>query len=279
MVGFMVGFPLVTEKSRLVTIRRPNVWLPLALLAVGGSASPLGPPGQPLSMPRAVDLPVRGGPDQQDEEDFTVQREAMVTRQIARRGIDDDRVLAAMRTVRRHRFVPLNVRRHAYTDRPLPIGYGQTISQPYTVAYMCQLLGLGPESRVLEVGTGSGYHAAVMARIADTVHTIEIIPELAARARETLSALGYENILARTADGYYGWPEGAPFDAIVVTAAADHLPPPLIQQLAEGGRMIIPVGHPFLTQHLILAEKKDGQVTSRQLIPVRFVPLTGRHER
>lgn len=163
----------------------------------------------------------------------------------------------------------------AYGDHPVAIGYGQTISQPYIVAYMCQVARLGPKSRVLEVGTGSGYHAAVMAQIADTVYTMEIIPELAARSRETLTSLGYANLVTRNADGYYGWPEAAPFDAIVVTAASGHVPPPLIKQLADGGRMVIPVGHPFLTQHLVLVEKQDGRVTSRQLIPVRFVPLTG----
>ncbi len=203
----------------------------------------------------------------------------MVTSQIAQRGIDDRSVLAAMRSVPRHQFVPRNARKAAYADHPVAIGYGQTISQPYIVAYMCQLARLGPESRVLEVGTGSGYHAAVMAQIADTVYTMEIIPELAASSRETLTSLGYANLVTRHADGYYGWPEAAPFDAIIVTAAADHIPPPLIKQLAEGGRMIIPVGHPFLTQHLVLVEKKDGQISSRQLIPVRFVPLTGEDQR
>ncbi len=215
----------------------------------------------------------------QDEQKFVLRREAMVARQIARRGIDNPLVLAAMHTVPRHRFVPTNEIRQAYADSPLPIGYGQTISQPFIVAYMCQMARLDSGSRVLEVGTGSGYHAAVMAQIADTVYTIEIIPDLADRARATITSLRYDNIVTRTADGYYGWPEAAPFDAIVVTAAPEHIPPPLVQQLAEGGRMIIPVGHVFLTQYLVLVEKKGGKVTSRQLIPVRFVPLTGRHDR
>ena len=211
----------------------------------------------------------------QGNDRFIARREAMVTGQIAQRGIDDMSVLAAMRSVPRHHFVPRDARKVAYADRPVAIGYGQTISQPYIVAYMCQLVRLGPQSRVLEVGTGSGYHAAVMAQIADTVYTMEIIPELAARSSETLTSLGYANLVTRHADGYYGWPEAAPFDVIVVTAAADHIPPPLIKQLAEGGRMVIPVGHPFLTQHLVLVVKQDGQISSRQLIPVRFVPLTG----
>jgi len=213
------------------------------------------------------------------DDDFPAEREAMVTRQIARRGIDDEAVLAAMGTVPRHRFVRTKDMPLAYGDHPLPIGYGQTISQPFIVAYMAQLAGLGPGSKVLEVGTGSGYHAAVMAQLADTVYTMEIIPELAARARRTHAALGYGNIQARTGDGYYGWPEEGPFDAIVVTAAPDHVPPPLVRQLADGGRIVIPVGHPFVTQHLVLVEKRGGRIISRQLIPVRFVPLTGKHDR
>lgn len=212
-----------------------------------------------------------------DQEDFAARREAMVTRQIERRGIDDPSVLAAMLTVPRHRFVPASELRQAYADSPLPIGYGQTISQPFIVAYMCQIARLDSTSRVLEVGTGSGYHASVMAQIADTVYTMEIVPQLADRGQATITSLGYDNIVARTADGYYGWPEAAPFDAIVVTAAPESIPPPLVRQLAEGGRMVIPVGHPFLTQYLVLVEKKDGRVRSRQLMPVRFVPLTGRH--
>lgn len=213
----------------------------------------------------------------QQEEDFARRREAMVTRQIARRGIDDPGVLAAMRSVPRHSFVPEGELRQAYTDSPLPIGFGQTISQPFIVAYMCQMAHLDSTSRVLEVGTGSGYHASVMAQIADTVYTMEIVPQLADRALAAITSLEYDNIITRTADGYYGWPDAAPFDAIVVTAAPEHIPPPLVEQLAEGGRMIIPVGHPFLTQYLVLVEKKDGRVTSRQLMPVRFVPFTGGH--
>ena len=213
----------------------------------------------------------------QNEDDFAARREVMVARQIARRGVDDPGVLAAMRAVPRHRFVPASELRQAYTDQPLPIGYGQTISQPYIVAYMCQIALLDSTSRVLEVGTGSGYHASVMAQIADTVYTMEIVPQLADRAQATITSLGYDNIVARTADGYYGWPEAAPFDAIVVTAAPESIPPPLVRQLAEGGRMVIPVGHPFLTQYLVLVEKRDGQVRSRQLMPVRFVPFTGDH--
>ena len=243
--------------------RRLTLWSGLILLAAGMLVPVDGPAGT-------------GAPGRQGDEDFTARREAMVKRQIARRGIDDPQVLAAMQAVPRHRFVPRRLQREAYADRPLPIGYGQTISQPFIVAYMSRMARLDSTSRVLEVGTGSGYHAAVLAQVADTVFTMEIIPELAARARATLDSLGYGNIVSRNADGYYGWPEAAPFDAIVVTAAPEYIPPPLIQQLAEGGRMVIPVGNPFLTQYLVLVEKRDGRVTSRQLIPVRFLPLTGR---
>ena len=230
-----------------------SLWLSLCLLVFAGSGL-AGPQG---------------------DDRFLSRRKAMVAEQIASRGIHDQHILGAMETVPRHRFIPQDAQKLAYGDHPVAIGYGQTISQPYIVAYMCQLARLGPQSRVLEVGTGSGYHAAVMAQIADTVYTMEIIPELAARSSETLTSLGYANLVTRHADGYHGWPEAGPFDAIVVTAAADHIPPPLIKQLADGGRMVIPVGHPFLTQHLVLVVKQDGQISSRQLIPVRFVPLTG----
>ncbi len=213
----------------------------------------------------------------QQDDGYALLRNTMVTRQLAQRGVDDPGVLAAMRTVPRHRFVPAENVTLAYIDSPLPIGYGQTISQPFMVGYMCQVAGLDSTSRVLEVGTGSGYHASVISRIADTVYTIEIIPQLAERAKGVITSLGYDNIITRSADGYYGWPEAAPFDAIVVTAAPDHIPPPLIEQLAEGGRMVIPVGDPFLVQFLVLVEKIGGQVTSRQLMPVSFVPFTGEH--
>ena len=194
----------------------------------------------------------------QDETDYGSQRHAMVSKQIERRGVEDKLVTAAMRQVPRHLFVPAVQRRLAYSDHPLAIGYGQTISQPYIVAYMCQIARLDSNSRVLEVGTGSGYHAAIMARIADTVHTIEIIPQLAVNAENTHTSLGYGNIVVHTGDGYYGIPHAAPFDAIVVTAAAEHIPPPLLEQLAEGGRMIIPIGHPFLVQYLVLVKKEAG---------------------
>jgi protein-L-isoaspartate(D-aspartate) O-methyltransferase len=190
----------------------------------------------------------------------------------------DPHVLAAMREVPRHALVPENVRAHAYEDRPLPIGYGQTISQPYIVALMTDLLDVGAGDVVLELGTGSGYQAAVLAELVREVYTIEIIEPLAERAGQGLRELGYANVSVRTGDGYYGWEEHAPFDGIVVTAAASHIPPPLIDQLRPGGKMVIPVGATFLVQHLMLVEKDAaGQITTTLLLPVRFVPLTGGH--
>jgi protein-L-isoaspartate(D-aspartate) O-methyltransferase len=174
--------------------------------------------------------------------------------------------------------VPEGVRPQAYADRPLPIGYGQTISQPFIVALMTDLLRVGPNDVVLEIGTGSGYQAAVLARLAREVHTIEIIPPLAEAAAQRLQRLGYANVATRLGDGYYGWREAAPFDANIVTAAASQIPPPLIQQLKPGGRMVIPVGAPFALQHLVLVDLDgDGKVRTRQLLPVKFVPLTGRN--
>lgn len=187
-------------------------------------------------------------------------------------------VMAAMMTVERHKLVPSDQRRFSYENRPLPIGYGQTISQPYIVALMTQLVRPDPDDVVLEVGTGSGYQAAILAELVGHVYSIEIIEALAVRARGDLDSLGYGNITTRLGDGYYGWEEHAPFDAIVVTAAASHVPPPLIKQLKPGGRMVIPVGSHFLTQDLLLLEKTaDGEIVTRQHGAVRFVPLTGKH--
>ena len=205
---------------------------------------------------------------------FTEKRVRMVEVQIARRGITDSSVLRAMAAVARHRFVPESYVDNAYSDRPLPIGYGQTISQPYIVALMTQLLELEPGDRVLEIGTGSGYQAAILAEILDDVYTIEIIPELADRAADLFHVLAYDSIRVKQADGYYGWEEHAPFDAIVVTAAAEHIPPPLVRQLKDGGRMIIPVGSPFFTQSLMLVTKAGDKVTTNSMLPVRFVPFT-----
>lgn len=190
----------------------------------------------------------------------------------------DAAVLAAMARVPRHRFVPAAQIAHAYENRPLAIGYGQTISQPYIVALMTTLARVRREHAVLEIGTGSGYQAAVLAELAGSVHTIEIVEPLARDAQRRLRALGYRNVRTRIGDGYYGWPEAGPFDAIVVTAAAGSVPPPLLRQLKPGGRMVIPVGSSFFTQTLMLVEKDTaGRVRSRQLLPVRFVPLTGGH--
>ncbi|MFQ5620112.1 MAG: protein-L-isoaspartate(D-aspartate) O-methyltransferase [Rhodospirillales bacterium] len=187
-------------------------------------------------------------------------------------------VLKVMAEVPRHAFVPQALRDSAYDDRPLPIGYGQTISQPYIVALMTDLLEVDGDDVVLEVGTGSGYQAAVLARIVKHVYTMEIVPPLADRARGRLAAAGYANVTVRTGDGYYGWPAHGPFDGIVVTAAASHIPPPLVAQLRPGARMVIPVGAAFLVQHLVLVEKDlDGTVTTRLMLPVAFVPLTGGH--
>lgn len=187
-------------------------------------------------------------------------------------------VIAAMEKVERHRFVPAALSLVAYLNRPLPIGHGQTISQPFIVALMTDLMGIKAGDRVLEIGTGSGYQAAVLAEMAGSVYSIEIIEPLGKEAGERLQSLGYRNVETRVGDGYYGWPEAAPFDAIMVTAAASHVPPPLLKQLKPGGRMVIPLGTQFMVQYLMLVEKQqDGSVTNRQILPVRFVPLTGGH--
>jgi protein-L-isoaspartate(D-aspartate) O-methyltransferase len=190
----------------------------------------------------------------------------------------DPHVMDAMAEVPRHEFVPEGLVSRAYENRPLPIGHGQTISQPYVVAVMTDLLKVGPDSRVLELGTGSAYQAAVLSRLVDRVYSIEIIEPLAAQARQRLARLGYDNVETRSGDGYYGWKEQAPFDAIIVTAAASHVPPPLIEQLKVGGRMVIPVGGRFTTQQLLLVHKEsDDRVVTRQILPVTFVPVTGGH--
>ena len=200
-------------------------------------------------------------------------RERMVQQQIAARGLTDPAVRGALRSVPRHRFVPEVSPELAYADRPLPIGHDQTISQPYIVARMTALVRPDSADRVLEVGTGSGYQAAVLASIVDSVYTIEIIPDLAASATKRLRRLGYHNVVVRNGDGFDGWPARAPFDAIVVTAAPDAIPPPLLDQLAEGGRMVVPVGPAGGPQDLTLVTNDDGKLTRRTLAPVRFVPF------
>jgi protein-L-isoaspartate(D-aspartate) O-methyltransferase len=201
----------------------------------------------------------------------------MVRDQIAARDVRDARVLAVMRKIPRHLFVPSGWQSFAYTDQPLPIGEGQTISQPYIVAFMTEALELKPEDRVLEIGTGSGYQAAVLAELVREVYSIEIVEPLAKEAEARLRRLGYANVHVRCGDGYRGWPEAAPFDAIIVTAAPDHVPPPLIEQLAPNGRLVIPVGRFF--QDLIRIRRTDKGLQKETLLPVRFVPMTGESER
>ena len=203
-------------------------------------------------------------------------REDMVKTQIETRGVKDKRVLRAMRKVERHRFVPRQLRLLAYTDGPLPIGEGQTISQPYIVALMTELLGLDGDEKVLEIGTGSGYQAAILAELCAHVYTIEILEPLAKSAKALLEELGYKNITVKYGDGFLGWEEFAPFDAIIVTCAPPEVPPPLIEQLKEGGRMVIPVGEFF--QELRLIEKRGGKLITKDIIPVRFVPMLRKEE-
>ena len=206
-------------------------------------------------------------------QDYSKIREAMVKTQIEARGVKDPVTLAAMRKVPRHKFIAGNQAADAYEDGPLPIGYGQTISQPYIVAYMTGIVNPKPGHTVLEIGTGSGYQAAVLAEIVKKVYTIEIIEPLGKQAAARLKNLNYKNIEVKIADGYDGWKEHAPYDAIIVTAAAEYIPPPLKDQLKDGGRMIIPVGSPYMTQQLMLIEKSGNKYKTRSMMPVRFVPF------
>ena len=228
--------------------------LPLLLLCASGCGAEAPPPDDP----------------------YAAARRAMVEWQLAARDIDDERVLEAMGRVPRHELVPAPLRDEAYRDYPLPIGHDQTISQPYIVAFMTQALEPRAGDRVLEVGTGSGYQAAVLAELVREVYTIEIVAPLGERARADLARLGYSNVHVRIGDGYEGWPEEAPFDAIIVTCAPEAVPRPLVDQLREGGRMIIPVGDPRRGQELYLLEKRGAEVVRRAILPVRFVPMTGR---
>jgi protein-L-isoaspartate(D-aspartate) O-methyltransferase len=201
----------------------------------------------------------------------------MVRKQIEDRGVRDKRVLAAMRKVPRHLYVPREMEPYAYADQPLPIGYGQTISQPYIVAFMTEALELKPQDRVLEIGTGSGYQAAVLAELVQDVYSIEIVEPLGREAAERLKRLGYSNIQVRIGDGYRGWPEAAPFDAIIVTAAPDHVPPALVGQLRQGGRLVLPVGRFF--QELVRVRRTASGTKQETLLPVRFVPMVGEAEK
>jgi protein-L-isoaspartate(D-aspartate) O-methyltransferase len=209
------------------------------------------------------------------EADFGAARRRMVEEQLTGRGIKSHAVLQAMAAVPRHEFVPENVRKFSYADEPLPIGYDQTISQPYIVAFMTEQLDPQPADRILEIGTGSGYQAAILSRLVSEVYTIEIVEPLAKRAGADLKRLGYENVKVLAGDGYKGWPEHAPFDGIIVTCAPDHVPKPLVDQLRDGGRMIIPVGAPGM-QELFLLRKRGTKVEQTAVLPVRFVPMTGK---
>jgi protein-L-isoaspartate(D-aspartate) O-methyltransferase len=212
------------------------------------------------------------------EDPFKKKREELVLQSIEERGVKDKAVLKSMKTVKRHLFVPENNVSRAYDDRPLPIGYGQTISQPFIVAYMTEKIYPKPEYKVLEIGTGSGYQAAVLAEIVKEVYTIEIIPELGNAAAARLKKLGYHNVNVKPGDGYFGWAEHGPYDAIIVTAAAEFVPPPLIEQLKEGGKLVIPISSPFMNQMLMLIEKKGKKITTKSLLPVVFVPFTRKKE-
>jgi protein-L-isoaspartate(D-aspartate) O-methyltransferase len=250
----------VARSSRLQFLRA----LLLASLALGACGAE---PPAPVS-----------GDDMYTEARSEMLRAIAADTQYTRDYLGKDRlaedVMAAMGRVPRHEFVPLDLRQHAYENRPLPIGLGQTISQPYIVALMTDLLGCGPGDTVLEVGTGSGYQAAVLAELVDHVYTIEIVPELGEGARETLERLGYRNVTVRVGDGYQGWPEHAPYDGIIVTAAASHIPQPLIEQLKPGGRLVIPVGLPYSYQELMLVTKdQQGNTHSKSVLGVAFVPL------
>lgn len=253
--------PFEPRRSLAGPVSRPV--LAALLLAAGPRAAPEAPPREPerLALVREIEGDVRE-----------------TAEHLNRRALDG-RVMAAMATVPRHEFVRPEDQALAYLNRPLPIGFGQTISQPYVVAVMTDLVEPAPGCRALEVGTGSGYQAALLGSLCEKVHTIEIVGALADQARERLARLGYSRVEVRHGDGYYGWPEAAPFDVIVVTAVASHIPPPLLAQLRPGGRMVLPVGTRFTTQQLVLVRKgPDGKVTTRQVLPVSFVPLTGGHD-
>ena len=242
--------------------RHPLFWICLALLLLPASAAPGDEYAEARQhLVKEIEQDVR-------DTSLYLDKEAL-----------DSRVMTAISKVPRHRFVPAAQRHHGYANRPLSIGFGQTISQPYIVALMSDLIKPQADDRVLELGTGSGYQAAILAELTGQVYSMEIIEVLGEQATERLSRLGYDNVTTRIGDGYYGWEEHAPFDAIVVTAAASHVPPPLVAQLKPGGRMVIPVGSRFLTQQLVLIEKDPGgQLITRQILPVKFVPLTGEHD-
>jgi protein-L-isoaspartate(D-aspartate) O-methyltransferase len=259
-----------SEEEVLALVRLAVRWI----LVVGLLGSCALGNGRAVGLPNESGSP-RAGPSTPalPEDRFRADRLAMVETQIAARGVHDPRVLDAMRTVPRHEFVPREETNRAYEDRPLPIGEGQTISQPYLVALMTELLDVQPGEKVLEIGTGSGYQAAVLAQLTDRVSTVEILPTLARRAASTLDRLGYARVQTKNADGYFGWAEHGPYDGIIVTAAPDHIPAPLVEQLSEGGRMVIPVGPPGSYQTLWRLTKQQGKVVSENITDVVFVPL------
>jgi protein-L-isoaspartate(D-aspartate) O-methyltransferase len=278
---------MVAKSERWIRVRGSVPTLALGLLlpalVLGTSSSSTegfacrsqqkAPETQTVTAPREPNEPRHSHPAFQER---VSERRQMVLRQIEWREVKDPNVLQAMRVVPRHAFVPTAQRAYAYEDRPLYIGYGQTISQPYIVAFMTEALRLDPNSTVLEIGTGSGYQAAVCAEIAREVHTIEIVEPLADSATQTLTQLGYTNVHIKAGDGYFGWPEKGPFDAIIGTAAAGAIPPPLIEQLKKGGRMILPVEDKYGLQRLVLLTKdEEGQLHQKDVLPVRFVPMTG----
>ncbi|MGQ9575284.1 MAG: protein-L-isoaspartate(D-aspartate) O-methyltransferase [Thermoguttaceae bacterium] len=245
----------------------------LALTGLGCAAEPV-PPGQPPAPRDAAPAPPRRAAKDSPPDPYFQRRLDMVQTQLRSRDIRDPRVLDAMGRVPRHRFVPPGLVDQAYADHPLPIGHGQTISQPYIVALMTQLVRPKPNERALDIGTGSGYQAAILAELCKEVYSIEIVKPLAEQARKRLADLGYKNVTVRAGDGYRGWPEHAPFDVIVVAAAADHVPKPLIDQLARGGRLVMPVGQ-FAQQLTLIEKQPDGSIRRRVEAPVIFVPMTG----
>lgn len=265
-----MGKELSTPRSASALLLTLSV-LAVAIALLLGACQPSTLPPEGGIEPSST----QSGPTATPGEDRLDERVEMVEL-LRHSGIEDESVLEAMRTVPRHLFVPEEYQDQAYANRPLPIGYGQTISQPYVVAYMTEQLALKPGAKVLEIGTGSGYQAAVLAALGEVeVYSVEIIPELASAARERLQALGYENVHVDERDGYYGWPEHAPYDAIIVTAAPDHLPQPLVQQLKPNGRLVIPIGPPGSYQTLWLFVNEAQGLTAYNLGGVRFVPLTG----
>jgi protein-L-isoaspartate(D-aspartate) O-methyltransferase len=267
---FLLFLPLLflgacqTRESQGIHTSTPTSKIPILV----ATFTPIPP--TPEATPTSSPVP-------SEDETLVELRSQMVDEQISPRGIEDPAILAAMRTIPRHKFVPDDMVELAYNDHPLPIGYGQTISQPFIVALMTQSLNPKPGQRILEIGTGSGYQAAVLAELGVEVYTIEIIPELADQAGNRFTELGYSNIHSLTADGYFGWEEFAPFDAIIVTAAPDHLPQPLANQLLEGGRLVIPIGPVGFVQTLWLFEKELGELQATNLGGVTFVPFTGEH--